>query len=572
MLVSYQPKLANRLKLSNRMAITTLVLACVCVYSAICPATGAASTLAPPQSTEHRAPYLVIHLDAVPSEVFFELYDSGLLPNIEAAFEGGRVIRHAVSPFCPGTEMLYPRLAGRGDKSDAYTVAWEYLDRTTGRHTGHAQTAADLFSGIPRYALTQTIHALPGLEWLSGWSLLNAPRLMRDHDVVQFFWFATDLRGHMFGKQSQQASVMQLDRFIGHLLRHMQGEQFNLVLYSDHGMSLCNQVIDPDKAMANAAEGDAVFCYYPNLYLRDPKQSQRVAMSLAEGNEVDFAFFRVNESEVVGVHAGGQVIFSSDQSGISYRFDGDDPFGYFDIGYAGEPLSDQSWLDLTAGLRYPAVPVQVFRYMEAPTSGDVVVVINPPKGLPAVTCRSGCHTGVANSHVTVPVLLVGPDIADIEISDQFWLHTLYRDILQIDPRKPSPAEREPHYLKVSPESLSLAVSPAREFYIRADVDANGWNLLGEASVMRTYNMRAWVGAGVAASRGPAPDSAQLAGCTLQAALAGRTEAFVGPLVFEWQKVLTPAGRSSRASIRYEFEGGGLIEWAYPSQLRVGLVW
>lgn len=571
MLVSCPANVGRRSRLSANFLIAALVVACAFLWSALCPAAGVAAT-ASPETGRSQSPYLVIHLDAVSSATFFELYDSGCLANIEGAFRNGKVVRQAVSPFCPGTETLYPRIANGNGRFDSCPTAWEYIDRTTGSHTTHAETVVDLFSSLPRYALTQAIHALPGLEWLSGWGLLNVGRLLRDYHVVQFFWFATDVRGHMFGKRSQQASVMQLDHFIGNLMRQMAGEQFNLVIYSDHGMSDFQRIVDPDRAMAEAAAGDALLCYYPNLYLRDPAHAERIASELAGGDEIDFAFYRSGSEQLVGVHAGGRILFSMSSAGIAYRFEGKDPFGYSDLGYTGEPLSDQSWLDLTADAIYPAVPVQIFRYMDSPLSGDVVVVVDPPKGLLAPCCPAGCHTGLTDSAVTVPVLLVGPDIDCMAIDDHFWLHTLYRDVLRIDPRQLSAVDREPHYVTAASRSISLAVSPARQRYVRADVSDGGWDVVAEASVMRTFNLRAWIGAGIAARQTLENTAAKTAESRIQAALSARAELFLGPLVFEWQNTLTSAERSSRVSIRYEFKGGSLIEWVHPSQLRVGLMW
>jgi hypothetical protein len=172
----------------------------------------------------------------------------------------------------------------------------------------------------------------------------------------------------------------------------------------------------------------------------------------------------------------------------------------------------------------------------------------------------------------VPVLLVGPDIDDMVIDDQFWLHTLYRDILRVDPHKPPTANREPHYLKASPYGFSLAVSPARQLYVYANVDCGGWDVLGEVGVARTFNTRVWVGAGIAARQWTEDESIRTSGSSLQAALSARAEVFLGPLVVDWQNTVTPAGRASRVSIRYEFKGGSLIEWVHPSHLRVGIMW
>ena len=571
MLVSCPTNVGKRSRLSANSLVAALVVVCAFLWSALWPAAGVAAASSPVASSD-RSPYLVIHLDAVSSATFFELYDSGCLPNIEGAFGNGKVVRQAVSPFCPGTETLYPRIVNGNGQFDACPTAWEYVDRTTGSHTTHTETAVGLFSILPRYALTQAIHALPGLEWLSGWGLLNVGRLLRDYHVVQFFWFATDVRGHMFGTQSQQASIIQLDHFIGNLMRQMTGKQFNLVIYADHGMSDFQFIVDPDRAMAQAAAGYALLCCYPNLYLRDPARAEQVATELAGSDEIDFAFYRSGPGLVIGVHAGGKVLFSAGPAGIACEHEGKDPFGYSDLGYAGEPLSDQSWLDLTAGASYPAVPVQIFRYMESPLSGDIVVVIDPPKGLLTPTCPAGCHTGLTDSSVTVPVLLVGPDIDCKAIDDHFWLHTLYRDVLQIDPSQLSAVDREPHYATVSSRGISLAVSPARQLYVRANVNDEGWDVLGEVSIARTFNTRAWVGAGIAARPTLEDAAAKTPGSSIQAALSARAEVFLGPLVLDWQNTLTSAGRSSRVSIRCEFKSGSLVEWVHPSQLRLGIMW
>ena len=180
MLVSCPTNVGKRSRLSANSLVAALVVVCAFLWSALWPAAGVAAASSPVASSD-RSPYLVIHLDAVSSATFFELYDSGCLPNIEGAFGNGKVVRQAVSPFCPGTETLYPRIVNGNGQFDACPTAWEYVDRTTGSHTTHTETAVGLFSILPRYALTQAIHALPGLEWLSGWGLLNVGRLLRDY-------------------------------------------------------------------------------------------------------------------------------------------------------------------------------------------------------------------------------------------------------------------------------------------------------------------------------------------------------------------------------------------------------
>lgn len=516
---------------------------------------------APCSSTSAEAPYLIVHLDAVSSSLFFEMYDTGQLPNLKSLMGEGRVIRHAITPFIPGTEILYHRLKN-GPDAGPVPAGWVTQNRDTGEFNSYLQNIVSLYSNMPPYTATQGIHAIPGLEWLSGLALMNTPRMLVDYDIVETFWFSTDCLGHTQGEEAQKKSVILLDGFVGMVKRQLNGKDINFVLYCDHGMSFFERSVDPDAAMRDEAGANCLFASYPNLYLTAPEKAPAIAEALAQRDEIDLAFFRASQDAVIGICKQGMFTFTQSPQGISYTHDGYDPFNYGKLDYSSQPLSDQEWLELTCTHEYPAAPVQIMRHMRNPLSGDVVVVLNPPKGLLTLSGPAGCHTGLSSTEVTVPVLLSGPDVSNIDIPDCFWLHTLYADVLKIDPSSPSRAFREPHMLWLSPCGLELALSPSPNLYLRSTAANEGLSAAAEIQLFRTLNARGWAGAGLHSS----------SNASLEMEFIGRLQIFAGPLSLDWENRFTSEGRRSRIGVRYESPHGVMVEAHWPASLRLGIKW
>lgn len=546
---------------SKPRAILLAILSISCLF-AFAGRAQAGATAAPGSS----APYLIIHLDAIPSKLFFEEYDAGRLPNIKAAFEDGKIVRHAVSPFFPGTEMLYPRLKNGLDVEAQMPITWEMYDRESGETTSHIQTILKLFSYLPRYSLTQIIHSVPGMDLLAGCALLNTPRMLDEYSIVEFFWFITDAYGHVFGEESQKESIAILDDFFGLLLRQLGSKPVNLVLYADHGMSMFERDYDAEAAMSEIAGDNVEFLYYPNLHLRDPSLAQNTAERLAARDELDFAFYRADESLIVGVHKNGRVMFRSEGGSISYSCNGPDPFGYFRLGYQGQPLSDQQWLDLTCKERFPAVPVQIVRYMDNPLSGDIVAVLNPPKALKTAVGIAGCHAGFADTDCVVGILMKGPDIDPSKIPDTFWLHRLHRDILEIDPGNPETARRERNSLMVSGGRIELQASPAHRWNGMLSAGSDGWTVTCERSLARSLITQIWTGLGITSGGEPAGSPTPVA--------SSRLNFYLGPLVYEYKNlILLPSGkRISSSRLRVETKCGVIVEWSHPNRIGLGITW
>ena len=511
-------------------------------------------------------PYVVFHLDAISSKVFFEMIDAGMLPNISALFSGGAVIPYAVSPFMPGTEMVYPRLKRGTPVNSDDAVGWKTINRYTGGWRTWFQNCLSLWKWFPRYTLTEaTIGAV--FEPVSALSIVNIPRMLRDFGVVEFFWFATDAVGHLKGIEAQKVSVARFDAVLRPMLDYVRRSpgDVNVVLYCDHGMSMIEEYVDTEPAMEEVAGERAVLCFYPNMYLADPTRAPEVGRELAARHEVDFAFWREGDTLIVGGHDHGTVLFDYDDEHVSYTYLGDDPFGYYDLGYRGEPLTDAEWLELTCRSLWPAVPVQVARYMQAEESGDVVVITNPPKGMPSIEGYVALHKGFAASDCTVPVLVTGPDIALNPVPESIWLHKLNSEVLRIDPLAAERSVREPSRLTVSPFGANLTLSPARNLLLHAELNGDGSVFLCETDLFRSFNARVWVGAGIL-GHGGGPTATTLA------AVSARLEVFIDRLVVDWRALRSEGKTDQRLSATYETQSGFTVRWSFPNQIGLGLTW
>ncbi len=175
----------------------------------------------------------------------------------------------------------------------------------------------------------------------------------------EFFWFATDALGHLKGIEAQKVSVARFDGVLRPVLDYVRRspDDVNVVLYFDHGMSMIEENVDTEAAMAEVAVERAVFCFYSKMYLADPLRAPEVGRDSAARYEVDFPFWREGDALTVGGHDHGTVLFDYDDEHVSYTYLEDDPFGYYDLGYRGERLTDAEWLKLTCRSSWPR-----FRY------------------------------------------------------------------------------------------------------------------------------------------------------------------------------------------------------------------
>ncbi|MBP7165086.1 MAG: hypothetical protein KBB15_05470 [Firmicutes bacterium] len=511
-------------------------------------------------------PYLVFHLDAISSAAFFEMLDAGLLPNISALFSDGVTIPYAVSPFLPGTEMVYPRMKRGTPASSDDPIGWETINRSTGERRTYTENVLGLWQWLPRYALSEATIGVV-CRPVTALSIVNTRRMLRDFDVVEFFWFATDAIGHTKGIEGQKLSVAQFDAMLRPVVEYVRSApgSVNLVLYCDHGMSMIEEFVDIDRAMTDVAGERAVLCYYPNLYLTDPMYAPEIAQALAARREVDFAFWREGDSRMVGAYDSGTVVLDYEEDRISYIHEGEDPFGYYDLGYRGEPLTDSEWLSLTCRSPWPAVPVQIVRYMQAEQSGHVVVISNPPKGIPTIGRYIALHKGLAALDCTVPVLMSGPDILLEPVPESIWLHTLYSEVLGVDPLAARRPLREPDSLTLSATGARLTLSPSPSLLLHAEASSDASVFLCETDLFRSFNTRIWIGAGVA-SHGRGTMTALLP------VFSTRLEVFADRLVIDCTSLRSAGKPERRLSARYEAESGFTLRWSFPFEIGLGLTW
>lgn len=597
-------KVAAAFRLLPRMRLLGLLLRSL----AVCAMFMAFVAGQPACASGGRAPYLIFHLDGVSSETFFEELRAGHLPNIEAAFAGGACIEDALSLFPGGTEMIYPRLKNGHESKDNYQVAWRAYDRRSGEVIGRLQVIPELFSHLPRISRSQWSYGAPGVEAFGGWALQNVPRLLRDYEFLEFFWFATDSWGHWFGEEAQKASMRRFDRYLGDALRRLGDKPVNLVLYADHGMSFSTETVDLETAVDLALGGSARFYFYPNVYLNASADVARAAQALAARPEIDFAFYRLDEHTVAGCHKEGTMFFEETDAGIRYSTEGPDPLGYDRLGYKGEPLSDDEWLRLTCRSRFPAVPANVYRYMLNALAGDVVIVVNPPKRPRDLVSHHGSHAGLTATDLLVPVLLKGPDIDPLRISGPFWLHRLYRDVLQVNPALETGPSREDCHVRIAvtmlespdsrgataaggmggaaqgqsgqtsrpasvlkpsqafscPVSFSLSLSLAPRRRLTAMTLPGGWSSFFEYDVHRSFIMTAWAGFGMRGTPG--------AGLSPVASM--RLSLFVNELSLETLALCSPRDACDYFQVRvsYELRPGLTLDWTAPGTIGVSFHW
>jgi hypothetical protein len=218
----------------------------------------------------------------------------------------------------------------------------------------------------------------------------------------------------------------------------------------------------------------------------------------------DYAFYRAGEGRVEGYVDGALVVFESDGAAFRYQSD-DDPLGYAALGYAGEALSPQAWLDLTIDARFPATPPNLVRYLQHPDVGDLVAGVNPPRIPVTQRANRGNHAGLIDTDLVVPVLLRGPDVDGLAGHDPLWLHELYGHLPQLEfgilP------DREPHTFDVwlrldnATFGAEFKLSPAYRWRVAAEVMPGRSRAWGEREVFGSYLSRSWLGAGLEARGG-----------------------------------------------------------------------
>ncbi len=450
--------------------------------------------------------FLIIHLDAIPSPSFFRYMEEGYLPNVKSVFESGHMIKYGLSLFPGGTETIYPRLKEGMGNERGESVGWGYYDREKDRIVSDIKTFSYLFSSLPRRARVSFIYGIPWIDTFMYLPMLNIPQLLDSYGVIELIWFATDATGHALGEKIYLNSIKRFDRYFGRLIKRLDLENINLILYCDHGMSFNNETYIDHVSEIKGVIGEKLQAFFfPNVYLKEVSLKEFFAQKIIQETEIDFAFYRDNYNpyRVIGYSLWSKVIFEENEEGkIRYLFEGEDYFNYYKDGYQGEWLTDLEWLSLTKESKYPAVPPNIFRLLANKRAGDIVLVVNPPKIIQTKLRYSANHHGVTDTDLLVPILLRGKELEHLYDREEMWLHTLLASIpaLSFDNIEPKRENNSFSFWgSVSekyPPGFQLSLSPAYRTNVALRYEEEilkGWF---EYDVYSSYVVRLWTGAGL----------------------------------------------------------------------------
>lgn len=469
--------------------------------------------------------FLILHVDAISSVDFYQMMAAGQLPNLEQAFKERGVMLSALTLFPGGTEIIVPRLK-TGEANDGLgPVGWGIYDQEKDRMTTKIEVFLEYAPAVDRRSRGNFLFIYPLIDNLAKLAVLNIPHLLATYDIVEFYWFSSDLYGHYFGPNQHQKSIERFDRVFG-IINSLIDDEVNLIVYGDHGMSFGDVLQTNYKVATEKAVGDLLLgARYPNIYLLDPTQAATVSENFINKSTIDFAFYWTEQGEVAAYHQEGHLIIRENNNKYQYEFQGKDPFGYDDLGYQGEYLTADQWLILTYQNPFPGAVPNMYRYLQNPLVGDVVVVITPPNlyaapvlfDLPthaiedflgvSLTMSKGNHSGLADTDLLVPVLLRGPNLEHLYHKEVLWLHELFVliDDLVIPYQKPL---REQHLLSYSISAehnlfngFSIILSPNYRQYIGFESSQLGQALWTEYDIFSTYSLRLFLGAGLEWSEG-----------------------------------------------------------------------
>ncbi len=360
-----------------------------------------------------------------------------------------------------------------------------------------AQILLGMLEHLPERSRGFFLYGVPGLHSLAALSLLNVPDILDTYGYAEVLWYGTDVQGHLFGPKAHRNLLHRSDQAIGRYLHQDALENVNVILYADHGMSFGEiELVDLVAVVDQALGPDMEYYSYPNIYLACPEGLDAKAQALVAAG-VDFVFYR-DGSRVVGRHPGGTVYLSAEDGLVRYAFSGSDPFGYYAAGYAGEAWSKEEWLEFSKELKFPALPPNVYNYLQNPYVGDLVISLTPPKLLKSLAANRGNHAGLTATDLLVPVLFRGPDLEHLQGMDTMWLHELYTTYAPVDFAFVPPRDQNSMALLGSSQGLQLVLKLSPAHGVRGSLEAQGGHsaaLAAEFDLYSSFLSRLWLGAG-----------------------------------------------------------------------------
>jgi len=511
--------------------------------------------------------FLIFHLDAISSQNFFQYMEDGDLPNVKAFFEDGHIIHYGLSLFPGGTENAVPHLKEGLDNSTGIP-GWDYYDRDKERVVRGYINWFRLVSYISRRARACFIYGAPGLDPFSFLPFLNIPELLETYGVIEFYWFATDALGHFMGPKLYEASIRRFDRYFGNIVKKLNLNEVNIILYCDHGMSFGRFINADQRKEIKRIVGDNLKIFLrPHVYLEDPDKKDKVARDIVLESEIDFAFYRDNPHRVAGYSDQGKMIFEEKEGKLRYLFESEDVLGYYSTGYKGEWLTDLEWLSQTRDSKFPGVPPNIYNLLSNEKTGDIVVVINPPK-IPVHFPYPANHGGLANTDLMVPILLKGPQLEHLYGREEMWLHNLYTNIPELSFENNEPV-REKNSFSFwgsgygEPNSgFEMSLSPAYRWNFGFHYSDDIYRSWLEYDLYSSYVMRLWTGAGL-----------QYNGQDLDALVQARLQIDLGKIQFNCGGQFSQEGwEINTKEVVYQINDRLALEWLIPNGFGLSFSW
>ncbi len=453
---------------------------------------------------------ILIHLDAVSSHYFLQEMEKGYLPNVSKFFgEEGR-IDHTITYFPSKTPTIISSLRVGESARNVSLPGWEWmLDTAEEAAVKTTGTFLKMVFTKSRLSRTSIIYGLPAFHWLAKLALPNTADYLRDYNILEYYWYNVDTQGHFKGEEAYINELHDFDKHFGSLIQRID-DDVNVIIYADHGITF-GQGIEIDEAIHELL-GDKVSLYsFPTLYIKKPDNIDLIAKQLIDETELDFTFFEKSELLVKGYHTDATIYFEKNPTNITfkYRYIGEDVLGYSKMGYQGEELTIDEWLEFSRTSTYPMAPVIIYYHLKNYVSGDIITLFEPDKYQKTGYSRAGNHGGFTYQDMTVPLFLKGPQLEQFQNLEYYWLPDLFYDIEGIDFNQNPPRER--HFIgsrydfKKERMVTEISFSPKYRIHFGASIYNPDINRItgsdridfwGKGDLFRSYLSRFWVGTGI----------------------------------------------------------------------------
>ena len=453
---------------------------------------------------------ILIHLDAVSTDYFLQDLHAGNLPNIEAFFgEQGR-IDNTVTYFPSKTPTIISSIRLGKSVREVDIPGWEWLiDATDEMVVRTSGTFLRMVFSTSRVSRTTIVYGVPAFHWVAGPALINVADYLQDYPVTEFYWYNVDTQGHFLGREAYLEQMRYFDRQFGKLARRLPPD-INVIIYSDHGMAFGEGVEIDDEV--KELLGDKVKIYsFPTLYIHDASLIEQVARTLVDSTQIDYTFFETGPLEVQGIHRNGDVSITLDPEGggIRYSYETEDIFGYSELGYQNEFLTEEEWLALTYLSDYPMAPVLIFEHLKNKVSGDILTLFSSGKYHKTAYGSRGNHGGFTREEMTVPLLIRGDQVSHLAERSYYHLPNLFQDIDRIGFNRTPPRERHTisyrSDFRKNQQVGGITLSPS--YRIRYGASFYNFSLsepgrtgsadfFGMGDLFRSYLNRLWFGGGM----------------------------------------------------------------------------